>query len=130
MLPDVFTPDAPTDDETGPDTEQKLSMVLTEAPVYSEVASQLRHLHDVPIPTSDVFAKLVALQPRMMQLQQRQYLQAMEISDLRKRSGEMLLQWHELFILGQGRCWADWDTRLRKAERSVRREEVRRSQDG
>ena len=105
-------------------------MVLSEAPAYSEVASQLRHLGDLSIPPTDVFAKLVALQPRMAGVQRRQYQQATEISDLRRRSGALVLRWHEVFILGQGRCWADWDTRLRNAERAVRREEVRRAQDG
>jgi hypothetical protein len=105
-------------------------MILSEAPAYSEVASQLRHLSDLSMPPTDAFAKLVALQPRMANIQRRQYQQAMEISDLRRRSGALVLRWHEVFILGQGRCWADWDTRLRRAERAVRREEVRRSQDG
>ena len=104
-------------------------MVLSEAPTYSEVASQLRHLGDLSIPPADAFAKLIALQPRMANAQRRQYQQAGEISDLRRRSGTLVLRWHELFILGQGRCWADWDTRLRNAERTVRREEVRRAQD-
>ena len=105
-------------------------MVLSEAPTYSEVASQLRHLDDLSMPPADAFAKLVALQPRMASAQRRQYRQAMEISDLRRRSGALVLRWHEVFILGQGRCWADWDTRLRQAERTTRREEVKRAQDG
>ena len=104
-------------------------MVLAEAPSYSEVASQLRHLNDVPIPPSESFAKSVTLQPRMKEVERRQYLQAMEISELRKKSAAVVLQWHQLFILGQGRCWAEWDLRLRKAERSVRREEVRASRE-
>jgi len=105
-------------------------MVLSEAPAYSEVASQLRHLGDLSMPPTDAFVKLVALQPRMANIQRRQYQEAMEISDLRRRSSALILRWHQVFILGQGRCWANWDTRLRNAERAVRREETRRAQDG
>lgn len=53
----------------------------------------------------------------------------MEISELRKRSGIMVMRWHEVFILGQGRCAAEWDSKLRNAEREVRREEVRNEQE-
>jgi hypothetical protein len=100
-------------------------MVLAEAPAYSTIASQLRSLSDVTLPPSLGFANLVALQPRIAELGQRQHQQAMEISELRKRSAMAVLRWHEVFILGQGKCWADWDTRLREAERNVRREERR-----
>jgi hypothetical protein len=129
-LPDLFTPpeEGPNQTVEEPSDAQKLSMVLAEAPAYSTMASQLRSLHDVTLPDSQGFANLVALQPRIAELGQRQFEQAMEISDLRKRSGTAILRWHEVFILGQGRCWADWDTRLREAERDVRREE-RRAQE-
>lgn len=128
--PDLFSADSPLDSPDEPDTSQKLAMVLSEAPAYSEVASQLRHLGDLSIPPADAFAKLIAMHPRMANVRRRQCQQAGEISDLRRRSSALVLQWHEVFILGQGRCWVDWDTRLRKAERTLRREEVRRAQDG
>jgi hypothetical protein len=104
-------------------------MILAEAPTYSTIASQLRSLNDVALPPSQGFASLVALQPRIAELGLRQHDQAIEISELRKRSGVAVLRWHEVFILGQGRCWADWDTRLREAERKVRREERRMEED-
>jgi hypothetical protein len=104
-------------------------MVLAEAPSYSSVSSQLRALGDVNLPPTDSFAKIVALQPRMAELSQKQYEQAMEISELRKRSGIMVMRWHEVFILGQGRCWTEWDSKLRDTEREVRREEVRNEQE-
>lgn len=104
-------------------------MVLAEAPSYSTVSSQLRALGDVNLPPTESFAKIVALQPRMEELSQKQYEQAMDLSDLRKRSAVMVMRWHEVFILGQGRCTAEWDSKLRNAEREVRREEVRNEQD-
>ena len=128
--PELFSGKSPSDANSELDATQKVSMILSEAPAYSEVASQLRHLSDLAIPPTDAFTKLVALQPRMANAQRRQYQQAMEISDLRRRSSALILSWHQVFILGQGRCWADWDTRLRNAERTVRREEIRRAQDG
>lgn len=111
------------------DSEQKLSMVLAEAPAYQEMASQLRSLNDLSLPPTLSFTNWASLQPRIDRAAQRQYEQAMEISELRKRSGAVVLKWHEVFVLGQGRCWVEWDERLRYAEREVRRVEVRRGQD-
>jgi hypothetical protein len=105
-------------------------MVLAEAPSYSTVASQLRSLDDVKLPSTESFANVVGLQPRIAELSNRQYQQAMEISVLRSRSGTVVTRWHEVFILGQGRCWAEWDSKLRDMERDVRREEVRQEQEG
>ncbi|KAF2398082.1 hypothetical protein EJ06DRAFT_480986 [Trichodelitschia bisporula] len=128
--PNIFTEDEPKDASSEPDTTQQLAMVLTDAPRFSTITSQLRSLSDFSVPPTSAFASVIALQPRLAQLEEQQYRQAMEISELRKRTGALVLQWHELFILGQGQCWAEWDTRLRNAERSVRREEVRRMEDG
>jgi hypothetical protein len=68
--------------------------------------------------------QLAALQPRMQAVAQRQLEQAGEVSHLRRRSAALVLQWHEIFVLAQGRCWVDWETRLRKTEREIRRREV------
>lgn len=65
----------------------------------------------------------------MEELNRTQYEQAMEISELRKKSAILVSRWHEVFILGQGRCSAEWDSKLRNAEREVRREEVRNDQE-
>ncbi|EKG15012.1 nuclear distribution protein RO10, putative [Macrophomina phaseolina MS6] len=108
-----------------PTPEIKLGTILTEAPAYPATASQLTSLHDLPLPPTESFTSLVALSPRIAQLEQNQLAQAHDISDLRKRSGKAVLRWHEVMVLGQGRCWAEWDSRVRKAERDVRREEVK-----
>lgn len=104
-------------------------MVLTEAPSFPATASQLTQLNDLPLPPTQAFTTLIANLPRMAAADRRQREQAVQIAELRKRSGVLLLQWHELFMLGQGRCWAEWDTRLTEAEKKVRREEFRRTQD-
>lgn len=104
-------------------------MVNTEAPSFPTTASQLKLLSDTPLPPTDSFAALTALQPRIDRALQRQAQQAEDISALRKRTGSLVLRWHDVNILGQGRCWAEWDERLRTAERSVRKEEVRRQRE-
>jgi len=106
-----------------------MAIVLMEAPSYPTTASQLTSLNDLPLPPTETFTSLLALQPRMMELAERQYKQAMEIEELRKKSVVLILRWHEVLILGQGRCWAEWDTRLRRAERTIRREEFRRGRE-
>ncbi|KAL1630387.1 hypothetical protein SLS56_004914 [Neofusicoccum ribis] len=127
---DIFAPAEPParpppTNNDDPTPEIKLGTVLTEAPAYPATASQLTSLHDLPLPPTESFTSLVALSPRIAQLEQNQLVQAREISDLRKRSGKAVLRWHEVMVLGQGRCWAEWDSRVRKAEREVRREEVK-----
>ena len=124
-FPQLLAPETAPPPTNDPKSDEKLSLVLAEAPSYSTISSQLRALGDVHLPPTGSFAKIVALQPRMEQLSRTQYEQAMEISELRKQSGIMVMRWHDVFVLGQGRCWAEWDTKLRDAEREVRREEVR-----
>ncbi|QDS69629.1 hypothetical protein FKW77_008942 [Venturia effusa] len=128
-FPRLLAPDAPPPPSNDLSQNEKFSMVLAEATSYSTVSSQLRALGDVNLPPTDSFAKIVALQPRIEEVNRRQYEQAMEISELRKRSAILVSRWHEVFILGQGRCTAEWDSRLRHAEREVRREEVKNNQE-
>lgn len=72
---------------------------------------------------------MITLGPRIAQAAERQIEQSEQISELRKRSGALVLRWHEGMVLGQGRCWADWDERVRECEKYVRRQEVRREGD-
>lgn len=125
----MFTPQPAENTHAESDPSQQLAMVIAEAPAFPATASQLTSLNDLPIPQAEGFSSLVALQPRMDRVRGRQTQQAMQISDLRKRSGSLLLRWHEIVILAQGRCWAEWDTRMRKADRLVRREDFRTLQE-
>lgn len=126
--PELFE-SAPAAKEDELDIPTQLAMVLTEAPSFPTTASQLTQLNDLPLPPTQSFTNLIANLPRLAAIDERQIEQAREISELRKRNGLLLLKWHELFVLGQGRCWAEWDGKLKKAERKVRREEVRRGAD-
>jgi hypothetical protein len=127
--PDLINPSPAKDVSPQLEPAEQLAMILTEAPSFPTTASQLNSLHDLPVPPAESFAALAALQPRIAEAERRQLTQAMEISDLRKRSGALVLRWQEIFILGQGRCWAEWDTRVKKAEQLVRRKEVRISKE-
>ncbi|OMP83989.1 hypothetical protein BK809_0001373 [Diplodia seriata] len=127
---DIFAPPEqparpPPSSMDDPTPEIKLATILTEAPAYPATASQLTSLHDLPLPPTESFTSLVGSSPRIAQLEQTQLAQAHDISDLRKRSGKAVLRWHEVMVLGQGRCWAEWDSRVRESEREVRREEVK-----
>jgi hypothetical protein len=104
-------------------------MVISEAPQFPATASQLTSLVDLPVPSSEAFANMIALQPRMAEAAERQVRQQLEISELRKRTALLIMRWHEILILSQGRCWVEWDDRLRKSERAIRREEVRRERE-
>ena len=46
-----------------------------------------------------------------------------------KRSGILLLRWYDGSVLGVGRCWVNWEARLREGEKVVRRAEVRREKE-
>jgi hypothetical protein len=120
--PDLFA-SAVTED-TGLSHDQKFSLVLTEAPAYLTLASQLRSLQDVHLPPTSSFTHLVAQQSRFAAIQATQDAQAREIAELRKRSAVLVSRWYEVQVLGVGRCWAEWERRFREVERGVRRVEV------
>ncbi|KAF2104471.1 nuclear distribution protein RO10 [Rhizodiscina lignyota] len=127
--PEIFESASSATKQDEPDVSTKFSVVITEAPSFPSAVSQLTQLNDLPIPPTKDFTNMIASLPRMAAIHERQSEQEKEISELRKRSALLLLKWHELFVLGQGRCWAEWDGRLKKAEIKVRREEVRKEKE-
>ncbi|KAF2843227.1 hypothetical protein M501DRAFT_994087 [Patellaria atrata CBS 101060] len=125
-FPDTISPQLDSDIPKEADLSNILAIILTEAPSFPATASQLTSLNDTPIPPTEAFASLAALQPRIAHVDRRQTKQALEISDLRTRTALSVLRWHEIMILGQGRCWAEFDAKMKQAERTVRREEFQR----
>lgn len=109
--------------------ESKLAMVLAEATSFPAAASQLNALNDLAIPPTSSFTSLAELLPKLLAMEERQLRQAREISELRKRSALAVMRWHEVFVLGQGRCWVEWDSNLTEVEKAVRREEARRARE-
>ncbi|KAI4905974.1 hypothetical protein J4E90_011011 [Alternaria incomplexa] len=116
------------DNDDGPplDNAQKAVLVTERATSFATTASQLQALEDQQIPTADGFAKLAVLRPRIAEAEERQLQQALKISELRKRNGLLNQRYQQVMLLGAGRCWVDYDERLRKALRALVREEYRR----
>ncbi|KAH6865320.1 hypothetical protein BKA58DRAFT_443369 [Alternaria rosae] len=116
------------DDDDGPplDNAQKAVLVTERATSFATTASQLQALEDQQIPTTDGFAKLAMLRPRIAEAEDRQLQQALKISELRRRNGLMNQRYQQVMLLGAGRCWVDYNERLTKALRALVREEYRR----
>ncbi|CBY02437.1 hypothetical protein IAQ61_007030 [Plenodomus lingam] len=119
------------DAKDGPplDTSQKAVLVVEHATTFATTASQLKALDDQQIPTSDGFAKLAMLQPRIAEAEARQLEQALKISELRRRHGLVNQRYKQIMFVGVGRCWVDYHERLTKALRTVVREEYKRKPD-
>ena len=52
-----------------------------------------------------------------------------EMKELRARSARVVERWHELGVLGEGQCWAEWEGRLGMVEKGVRRREAEGAQE-
>ncbi|EED17600.1 nuclear distribution protein RO10, putative [Talaromyces stipitatus ATCC 10500] len=125
-FPDLF-PGASTHEDTIPadlSTQNLASIVLSYATAFPETASRLSSLKDLPIPDAQASTALIELQPRLQKLLSIQEQQAIEISELRKRSARLLQRWYELGVLRNSECWAEWESRLEDIEREVKRREV------
>jgi len=54
------------------------------------------------------------------------------LADLRKRSASVAVRWQEVFVVAQGRCWVEWEGRVRRVERRVNaeRRRIEREEEG
>ncbi|KAI8937899.1 hypothetical protein NX059_005583 [Plenodomus lindquistii] len=128
---DIILPPQDHDARDGPplDTSQKAVLVVENATTFATVASQLKALEDQQIPTSDGFARLAVLQPRIAKAEARQLEQALKISELRRRNGLINQRYKQIMFVGAGRCWVDYHDRLNKTLRTIVREEFKRKPD-
>ncbi|EPS39700.1 hypothetical protein H072_6504 [Dactylellina haptotyla CBS 200.50] len=110
--------------------EEKAAVVLSSAPGVQSVTSQLVSLRDLPVPDVDTSVKLVGLQPRLDKLVVMQEMQAREMADLRRRSLKVLERWYEVGVEGVNECFAEWDERVAKCERVVRRMAAENGEEG
>ncbi|KAL8716430.1 MAG: hypothetical protein Q9220_000337 [cf. Caloplaca sp. 1 TL-2023] len=108
---------------SGLSTEEILAIVTAHAPLYPLTASRLISIHDTPIPSTSLSTSLMALQPRLAELESLQETQIRTMAALRARSANAIQRWYELGVLGQGDCWADWEGRMEECEKRVRRVE-------
>ncbi|KAL2379809.1 nuclear distribution protein, variant 2 [Blastomyces gilchristii SLH14081] len=102
------------------------SIILSYASAFPETASRLTSLKDLPIPPASLSASLIELQPRLDRLAAVQEQQAAEIAELRARSALVAKRWVEVGVLGGSEVWAEWEGRIERVERGVRRLERRR----
>ena len=107
----------------------QLALVLSISQTYTHTASQLTLLQDLHVPPTAPIADLAAILPRLARVQQVQSQQEAEVVALAKRTGVLLLRWFDGSVIGGGRCWVDWEGRLREVDKLVRRREVRREKE-
>ncbi|KAF2622919.1 hypothetical protein BU25DRAFT_462541 [Macroventuria anomochaeta] len=124
---DVLTPEPSTTEDPNPlSASQKSVLVVERATSFATTASQLRALDDQQIPTTDGFAKLAKLRPRIAEAEQRHLQQALKIAELRRRSGLLVQRDKQVHWAAAGKVWAGYQERLVKRYRALQREEVRR----
>lgn len=108
------------------DTSAITSIVLAHASSFSETAARLTSVQDLPIPPASASVELIAMQPRLDKIKKVQEAQVREVSALRARSARLVERWLVVGVVGRGEVWAEWEERVRAAERGVRRREVAR----
>ncbi|KKK19693.1 hypothetical protein ARAM_007045, partial [Aspergillus rambellii] len=88
-------------------TLQNLASVILRAyaPAYPETASRLTSLADLPVPSAESSACLVALRPRIARVAATQAEQGRAVSELRVRTARALQRWYEVSVVGGGECW-------------------------
>jgi hypothetical protein len=129
-FPDLFFPAADDQLPSTLDTSTITSIVLAHASSFSETVSRLTSVKDLPIPAASASAELIAIQPRLEKMKEVREEQVHEVSALRARSARLVERWLEVGVVGQGEVWAEWEERVRKVERGVRRmQAVREKQE-
>ena len=93
------------------------------------MASRLNAIKDLPIPSAESSASLIALHPRLANVELLQELQAREMAELRTRTASAIQRWYELGVLGESECWTEWEARVVNVEKKVRHDEIRQVQE-
>ncbi|KAI9783305.1 MAG: hypothetical protein M1816_001437 [Peltula sp. TS41687] len=108
-----------------------LSIILAYANRFPSITSQLKSVFEHSgIPPAEASMALVRLKPRIDAFTATQERQGEEFLRLQRRTATLLERWYEVGVLAQGDCWAEWDERVRRVERVVRRVEVQREREG
>lgn len=117
--PDLFH--APTADgaSINLDTATILSIVVSSASLYSTVASRLTSMADIPVPSADLSAQLIELQPRISRIEAIQVSQYLELLHLRERSALLVEMEYTKNVLHLGDAWATMETRIKRVERKI-----------
>ncbi len=72
---------------------------------------------------------MIALHPRLAQVELRQETQGREMAVLRLRTASVIRRWYELCVLAGSECWSEWEGRLIAVESRVRRGETTKAQE-
>ena len=81
------------------------------------------------MPRASASAELLDLLPMLEHAAVEQEASLREVAGLRAGSARLLERWLEVGLVGQGEVWAEWEERVRTAERAVRRLEVAKSKE-
>jgi hypothetical protein len=141
-LPDLAAAPPPADSPPPPTPAAATALLLPALPTIHSTASQLRALADASPSSAGsgsssskaaaaeeetrALVRWAALAPRVERAARRQREIGAEAAELRRRSARAVVRWHEGWVLGAGRCWVEWEGRVRRVEREVGRVEARR----
>lgn len=106
-----------------------LSIINASASLYSETASRLSSMNDIPIPSPELSAQLIALQPRIAKIEAIQANQLLEVRRLLERSAAIIEKWYLTNVLENGEIWASLDKRIRQIEQKIRQAKHVRQRD-
>ncbi|KAI1140893.1 hypothetical protein F5Y05DRAFT_290472 [Hypoxylon sp. FL0543] len=126
--PTLFRPPPPSEPPSELPPDALRAIVLAAASSYPATASALTAISDTPVPDPADSATLAALLPRMKGIEATQLAQAAEIAELRARSEAVVRQWYERDVISYSSFVAGVESRVERAERTVRRVERARNE--
>lgn len=126
--PDLFQPST-SEIPTSLTTSEILAIINSCATSFPTTASRLNAIKDLPIPSAESSASLIALHPRLNKVELLQESHARDVSELRTRTASAIQRWYELGILGESECWTEWEGRVVNVEKNVRRQELHHAQE-
>ncbi|PHH68200.1 hypothetical protein CDD82_743 [Ophiocordyceps australis] len=121
--PDFFHAPTPSQPPSQLSPDALRSIVLASASAYPATLSALTAIKDCPIPDASESVALVAMTERLRAIQATQLAQASEVAELRRRSEAVMRSWYENALLVNSRLMADFESRVGKVERHLRRQE-------
>lgn len=126
--PTLFQPPPPSEPPSELPPDALRAIVLAAASSYPATASALTAISDTPIPDPADTATLATLLPRMKGIEATQLAQAAEIAELRARSEAVVRRWYERDVMAYSSFIAGVESRVERAERTVRRVERARNE--
>lgn len=127
---DLFQSQPSSDISMSLSTSANFAIVNSCATLYHSSSSQLASIQDIPIPPVQLSNSLIKLHPRLEAVLLLQAAQSTEIGNLRSRSAALMARWQQLAVVGGGKCWVEWDRRIRTLERDMRRLETSGDDEG